>query len=145
MYCSACGTLMEDHEIRCRKCRRLTPGAWLNLYSLSLIVSLGVINAAHMRFIFPIVVNMAYGMGFALPLPMRIYAGVSHGAQLWGWLLIPAALIWMLWRKSQVRVPMVLRSGKVMALVAAAGILITIVGTFLGYIEVVKDMPRFIR
>jgi hypothetical protein len=59
--------------------------------------------------------------------------------------LIPAGLIWFLLRRTKVQVPVVLRSGKVLAIVAAAGLLITIAGTFLGYIEVVKDMPRFIR
>jgi hypothetical protein len=145
MYCATCGTHLAEGALRCPKCRCLAAGQWLNLYSLLLLVFLGLINFSYFRFMFPIVVNMATGLGLELPLLLRLYAGTSHYAQLWGWLLIPMALIFFLLKKTPVRVPAALHSGKVLAVTAAAGLLISIVGIMVGYIQVLIEMPQLLR
>ena len=145
MYCSTCGTQIVDDTLRCPKCRRITPGLWLNLYSLSLLVLLALTNWAHLRYLMPIVANMVAGFGLALPPPVQFYIGLSNITHTWGWVVIPAILLYFLLSGRKVRVPNVLLSGKLLAGVAWVGLLFTLVGVFGAYIKVLLEMPSLIN
>ena len=136
---------MVDETLRCPKCRRITPGLWLNFYSLSLLVLLVLTNWGHLRYLLPIVANMSASLGVELPRPVQFYISLSHVTVTWGWVLIPAILLYFLLSGRKVQVPNVLMSGKLLAGVAWVGLLFTLVGSFGGYIKVLVEMPRLIN
>ncbi len=145
MYCSSCGTRIEEEKLRCPECQRFTPALWLNLYSLSILAVLSLTNIMHVWKMVPIVANMATGMGYVLPLPMRMYIHwviVSEIGTLSLLALVFPALYVLKVRK--VRVPSFVTSGKALAVITWGALVFSLVGIFVGYIEVLRDMPRFI-
>jgi len=93
----------------------------------------------------PIVANMASGMGYALPLAMRIYIHwviVSEIGML-SVLVVAFPVLYVL-KGRQVRIPSFVVSGKALAVITWGALVFSLVGIFVGYIEVLRDMPRFI-
>ncbi len=146
MYCSSCGTRIEEGKLRCPECQRSTPALWLNLYSLSLLVVLSMTNIMHAWKMLPIVANMAQGLGFALPLPTRIYIHWVNGSGI-GMLLVLVLAFPVLYvlKVRKVRVPSLVTSGKALAVATWAALVFSLGGIFASYIEVLREMPRFIR
>lgn len=146
MHCSACGTQMADGKLRCPECHRFTPGLWLNLYCLSLLIALSLANFIHLWKMVPIMANMAAGLGFTLPLAMRLYIRLSNmSATLLLWVLILAIPVLFVLKGKKVRVPNFVMSGKLLAVVTWVALVFSLVGIFVGYIEVLTKMPRLIR
>jgi hypothetical protein len=128
MHCLACGANLGE-SLRCSQCRRITPGLWLNLYSLSLIVLLVATNWIHLHYMVPIVVNLAESLGMQLSLAFRIYLGLS-AAGTWGGLLIAAIVVLLLVLR---KIPNFLHSGRLLAIGAWMFLLYTLAGIFAGY------------
>jgi hypothetical protein len=126
--------------LRCSQCRRFTPGLWLNLYSLSLIVLLLAANWIHIQYMTPILVDFAAGLGLQLPLALRIYLGLSAWA-MWGWVLIAVIVVLLLVRR---KMPRFLLSGRLLAAAASVFLLYTLTGVFSGYMNILR-VPSLVK
>ena len=146
MYCSSCGMKWSEMKMRCPECLRFTPAFWLNLFSLLLLVTLVLTNFMYLWKMVPIVGSLSAGLGFDLPLPMRVYIGLSQtSATLLFWVLILAIPVLLLLKGRKIRVPSFIMSGKLLAVLTWVALLFSLVGIITGYVDVLRKMPRLIR
>ncbi len=146
MYCSACGTRWSEIKMRCPECQRFTPALWLNLYSLSLLITLALTDFWYLWKIVPILAPVATGWGLNLPLATRFYIGLADlSATFAVWVLVLAIPVIFLLKGRKVRVPSFVTSGKLLAVVTWVGLVISLVGIITSHADLLKEMPRFIR
>jgi hypothetical protein len=137
---------MGEGKLRCPECFHFTPAFWLNLFSLLLLVTLVVTNFLYLWKMVPIVATFAAGMGFDLPLPMRLYIRVSNLSATIAFLALAVAIpVILLLKGRKVRVPSFVTSGKLLAVVTWVALLFSLVGIITGYVDVLRKMPRLIR
>jgi ethanolamine transporter EutH len=147
MHCSACGTLLADGKMRCAQCHHFTPGLWVNIYCITILIALSMANIFHIKYLVPVVQYLTVGLGIVSMPPVFLF--YLQIAELTMRLLIPivilAAIVLFVLRWKKVRISNAFRSGKLLAIVTWVALAYTLVGILSGYTEVLIIMPKLVK
>jgi hypothetical protein len=84
MFCEYCGQEMKRSRARCPKCHHRSSAFWLNVIVGLFLLLTGAGLYFYYADFFPVIANLALGLGLNLPLPVRmVYSVGAHFAQTW--------------------------------------------------------------
>lgn len=132
MYCPNCGKPLNGSGARCRDCRSLTPGFWLNAYSLAIWALIVFANYHALLWPGSLVRSACAKLELPMPLPTRMVVSVQNAVAQplvdIGVFALAAVIVFLLVVPGR-RMPVV-KSGKALAVITWLAVLVTLIEMF---------------